>query len=240
LNALLVLLLCSGCGRIAFDSVSLTASDASTDAPIDAIETRQVTTTITVDNAYSFSWRVNSVHGYQFGANSPDTASIFACPLGVGPERVTLDVPVGARLYLAVWEDPNSISGVIGEFDGPAGHTLTGVGWQVCAIGEPYDVNGPGPTPERIQSAIDDCDAGQNVASGGWVDTTGAVTPGATGKLFVGEQNDSDAGTWPTVCATEMPVTPRWMCWDPMNGGADFDNTGDRMQPFQLFRAPPL
>ena len=233
----LLLLALVGCGRADFAPLA-DAADA-TEQPIDAVETRPVMTTITVDNAYSFAWRAGNVRGYQFGANSPTTESIFDCPIGVGPEQLTLDIPVGAQVYLVVWANLDSISGALGVFEGPAGHNLTGADWQVCATGQMKVETGPGPSSEEIQKAIDDCDAGGTVTSAGWVDVNGAVTPGAIGTLLVGEQNDSDSGVWPVVCPGAMPVDPRWMTYDP-DGSANFDNTGNRLATYQLFRAPPL
>lgn len=253
-------LLLAACG-----SNSGTAPDAvggDDAAPIDAeptidappVPSGPVNVVITADNAYSFGYgTVSAIEHFTQGVRA-DGAAIFDCPINYGPEAYVVpeaDAPPTAYLYIVAWDDLQYTQGVLAEFSRLNATVLTGdAGFEVCATGLDYST-GPdaqtGPSLATINAEIARCNAGTGDAttsSKGWVNTAGAVTPGANGILALGEANDDSAGTFPIVChptATDPGIRSeaRWMWYDPNDGTPQdpFWSTGqNRYKAFQIFR----
>lgn len=235
------------CGRVDFvarGGNDAAQADASRDASAaDASPILPVVATLTVDNAFSFMWDDSSARMFMQGKTSPSIQEIFDCPVGFGPAEFSIPVPVVANryLYIAAWADASTQAGFLGKFVRAGKTTLTGdAAWEVCAVGESYGLETTGPTAARIYQAIEDCNAGINSASKGWLNMDGPVTPAAQGLLYVGDRNDG-SGIWNLTCQNDntgrgIPQAARWIWWDPDDGLPQHDNTGNRTQTFQLFR----
>jgi hypothetical protein len=225
-----------------------TSSDgAPTNAP-----TTDVEAVVTTDNAFSFGYgNAESLATFIRGEGS-DGPGIFNCPVGFGPVAYRVpaaDAPAGAYLYIIAWADTAVTQGTLAQFKRAGGEAIySGNGaWQVCATGEPYDHLGAGPDHATVNAKVAECNKGASGAtfSKGWVTTTGALTPGAKGKLAFGEANDSADGDFPIVCQKDdagvsgIDPVARWMWFDPEDGQSPFvGNAGNRTQTFLIFRLP--
>lgn len=228
------------------DATSIDSAPTAT-GPVDVV--------ITADNAYSFGYGAQTgITHFTQGQRAQTAGQIFNCPIGEGPETYTIpeaDAPDGAYLYIVTWDDLAVTQGVLGQFTRDQGTLLTGdPRFEVCATGLDYST-GPnalvGPTLQVINDEIARCNAGTGAGgttSRGWVNSAGAVTAGATGKLAVGEMNDAAAGTFPITCqptATTKGIvsTATWMWYDPVDGqpGDAFHSVGtNRFKAFLIFR----
>ncbi len=212
-----------------------------------------ITAVLTADNAYGFGWGdVNGVTTYTPVAPATLASEIFSCPLGVGPESFAVpgkDAPAHAYFYIVAWADHATTQGVIGQLKAASGSVvLTGDSrWQACATGVEYIAPAPGPVQATVAQQIAACNAGtgdKSTTSGGWVDVTGAVTPGAVGTLAVGEDNSDNTGAFQIACQSDngkegVPAAARWMWYTP-NGGDAFHyvGPGDTTRTFLIFRLP--
>ncbi len=223
--------------------------------PFDSPVTGPVDVVITADNAYSFGYGDGSqITHFTQGKRATTAGDIFNCPIGTGPEQYTIpeaDAPSGAFLYIVSWDDHLVTQGVIGQFARNSGTVTTGdAPFDVCATGLDY-VSGPdgtnGPALATINAQIQICNNGSGdptTTSRGWVNATTATTPGAVGKLAIGEANDNAAGTFPIVCqptaaSAGVASTAKWMWYDPMDGqGGDafHSSSGNRFKAFLIFR----
>ena len=257
-GTLLCVVLAGACGpalRAGAPDAGGDDSDAAptVDAPPQA--TGPVHVVITADNAYSFGYGdAASITHFTQGQRAQTAGQIFNCPIGEGPEVYTIpeaDAPDGAYLYIVTWDDLSVTQGVLGEFSRDQGTLFTGdARFEVCATGLDYST-GPdalvGPSQAIINTEIARCNSGTGATattSKGWVNTAGAVTTSALGKLAVGEANDDQAGTFPITCqptATTDGIhsAAKWMCYDPADGGSGdaFHSTGvNRFKAFLIFR----
>lgn len=217
---------------------------------------------LTADNAYGFGWGdKNGLRALKGRPATKAASDIFSCPvnttgsgaLGFGPEAYTVlaaDAPTGAYLYLVTWDDDATTQGALGQFKRKNGQALySGApGWEVCATGKPYNSNpntptASGPPIDVVNADIATCNAGTGdkaTTSGGWVNSTGAVTAGAVGALAVGQDN-SAAGTFPITCQKDALGNPgidaqaRWMWYSPDARNA-FTSRGTRS--YLIFRLP--
>lgn len=207
---------------------------------------------VTTDNAFSFGYgNADGLTTFIQGTAS-DGPEIFDCPVDYGPEPFTVpakDAPSGAFLYIVAWADRNVTQGTLAQFKRTGGSPIySGDGnWQVCATGEEFDGFGMGPNQARVDQAIVDCNAGSAgpTYSKGWVNTSGAVTTGAIGKLAYGETNEDPGGDFPVVCPIDdrgvrgIDPQARWMWFDPQDGVSPFQgNAGNRTKTFLVFRLP--
>lgn len=247
--------------------VSCGASGATTDAPapdaagVDAARTADaqplgpVHVVITADNAYSFGYGdVTGITHFIQGTRAEFSEQIFNCPIGLGPEVYTIpeaDAPEGSYLYIVTWDDLFATQGVLGEFRRDTGAVATGdPRFDVCATGLDYS-SGPdavvGPSQATVNDQITACNGGTGnpgTTSKGWVNSAGAVTTAALGRLAIGELNDNGPGTTfpiacqPTATSDGIGSTARWMWYDPDDGGGDaFHSTGtNRFKAFLIFR----
>ncbi|MDX2086829.1 MAG: hypothetical protein SFX73_03210 [Kofleriaceae bacterium] len=255
-----VLVLAAACGPGSGSGPDATGGDdaavGDADPLIDAppLPSGPVNVVITADNAYSFGYgTATSIDHFTQGVRA-DGPAIFDCPINYGPESYVVpeaDAPPTAFLYIIAWDDLQYTQGVLAEFSRLNATVLTGdPGFEVCATGLDYST-GPdaqtGPSLQTINAEIARCNAGTGDAatsSKGWVNSAGAVTPGANGILALGETNEDAGGTFPIVChptATDPGVRPaaRWMWYDPNDGVQQdpFWATGaNRYKAFQIFR----
>ena len=210
---------------------------------------------VTADNAYSFGYGdVGGISSFTQGTRAHQAGDIFNCPVGVGPEAYDVpaaSAPPGAYLYIASWDDLEVTQGVLGVFSRDSGTVLTGdMRFEVCGTGIDYST-GPdedtGPTQDIINAQIAICNAGTGdpaTTTKGWVNSAGATTPNALGKLAVGEDNSDAGGDFPITCQPTqttdgVPADARWMWWDPADGSvADpFRSTGvNTFRAFLIFR----
>jgi len=209
---------------------------------------------ITADNAYSFGYGDgNAITTFIQGTRAQTAGEIWNC--GEGPEQYTVpaaDAPDSAYLYIVTWDDLSVTQGVLAQFKRDTGTVLTGDDrFEVCATGVDYS-GGPdalvGPSQAVINAEIAKCNSASGDAastSHGWVNTAGATTTGALGRLAVGEANDAQDGTFPIVCQPGQTASPgidsaaHWMWYDPMDGqgGDAFHSTGaNRFKAFLIFR----
>lgn len=209
---------------------------------------------ITADNAYSFGYgTVDGITTFVQGTRAQSAGQIWNC--GEGPERYTVpaaDAPDSAYLYIVTWDDLSVTQGVLGQFTRDSGQVLTGdMRFEVCATGIDYSGGAnaqTGPSQSSINTEIARCNTAAGDASAtskGWVNSLGATTAGALGKLAVGEANDDHGGTFPIVCQPGQTAEPgiesaaHWMWYDPMDGGSGdaFHSTGsNRFKAFLIFR----
>jgi hypothetical protein len=208
---------------------------------------------ITSDNAFSFGYGgSDEVNTYVEGVPS-SAEGIFDCPVGFGPQPYLVpgdQAPNGAYLYIVAWADQDWTQGALAQFTRVGGASIySGDGaWQVCATGLEFDPElEQGPDQTTVNGYVRACNAGAegDTYSKGWVDTQGAVTPGARGKLAFGETNASESGDFPLVCQLDeagvrgIDAEARWMWFDPEDGLSAFvDNTDNRTQSFLIFRLP--
>ncbi len=203
---------------------------------------------ITADNAYSFGFgTASAVVTYIHGARATTAGQIFNCPVGNGPEAYTIPsdaVPSTSHIYIVSWDDLSVTQGGIGQF-GRGGRLLyTGdASWQVCATGVDLSRSATGPTQAEVNAQITRCNDGAGDAdttSEGWVNTVGAVTPGAVGTVAIGEPNDTLGGTFPQVCpasAGGIDVAARWIWYQPGGVADPFRSTGrNTFRAYLIFR----
>jgi hypothetical protein len=230
-----------------------TASDATADAPIDALEIDaappvDVDVVITADNAYSFGYGdEDGIETFIQGTRAVTASQIFNCPIGEGPEHYVVpaaSAPEGAYLYVVSWDDLAVTQGVLGQFKRGSDPLYTGDdAWEVCATGVNLSQSTVGPTQEEVNVQITACNDGSGAdetTSSGWVDTAGAVTAGAIGTLAIGEANDQPAGTFPLVCGTAdggIDADAHWMWFDPGIDADPFLSTGaNTFRAYLIFR----
>jgi hypothetical protein len=183
----------------------------------------EVNVIITADNAYGFGYGTKTaLQNYFGGIENPDSADIFDCPVGNGPEEYVVpaeDANLGGFLYIIGYADKSTTQGVIAKFfrEG-ADPVYTGSGkWEACATGEDYDPGQGGPDLDTINSFIQRCNARElspATSSVGWVTTL----PTPQGQLVFGEDNSTTRGTpepgneFLEVC--EIEAKARWMWFD--------------------------
>jgi hypothetical protein len=229
-------------GSISVTGVGGGVSDPKTD----------VNVVITADNAYSFGYGdVAGITHFTQGTRAQSAGEIFNC--GEGPESYVVpaaDAPASAYLYIATWDDLSVTQGVLGQFVRVGGSALyTGdPKFEVCATGIDLSSSQTGPTQAEVNAQIAICNSGSGdhaTTSGGWVNSAGAVTPGAIGSLAIGEANDAAAGgTFPPTCPTgavPMPGTidtaSHWMWYQPGGIADPFHSTGSNtFRAYLLFR----
>lgn len=226
-----------------------------TDAEADALPTEpqtDVEAVVTTDNAFSFGYGNGAALSTFIRGEGSGGAAIFNCPVGYGPTRYVVpaaQAPVGAYLYIIAWADNAVTQGTLAQFKRIGGKPIySGDGaWEICATGTPFDYTGPGPDQATVDANIAACNAGATGAtySKGWVNTTGAITPGALGKLAFGESNDDAGGNFPIVCqiddagVTGIDANAKWMWFDPEDGQTAFvGNDNNRTKTFLIFRLP--
>ncbi len=228
----------AGCGPSARDRQDAgtggdtTLPDVGSQVTVDAPSASgPVHVVITADNAYSFGYGdINGVTNFTQGTRAHTAGDIFNCPVGVGPEAYDIPAaaaPPGAYLYIASWDDLEVTQGVIGQFTRDSGTVLTGdAKFEVCATGIDYSTGAnedTGPDQPTLNAQIAICDAATGdptTTSMGWVNSAGATTPGALGKLAVGEDNSDPGGDFQLVCQQTSTMDgvrsdARWMWYDP-------------------------
>lgn len=253
------------------DSGSVTDSAFNIDAAMPDVVTEPATdveVVITSDNAYSFGWGDKSkINTFNFRSPSSSAAEIFNC--GVGPEEYTIpaaDAPVSAYLYVVAWSDRAVTQGTVGQFQRKGGAPIfTGTEtWEVCATGDgAYVAPANGPPKDVVNAEIAKCNAGsggKDMTSGGWVNSVGAVTAGAVGKLAIGEDNSTERtavtpeNPFPiacsdlqctkevsaaTGCKLGISTKARWMWYAAPGDMSPFISTGgNTSREFLIFRLP--
>jgi hypothetical protein len=151
---------------------------------------------ITADNAYGFGYgTATRLVNYFGGVENITSADIFDCPVGMGAEKYTVpaaDANVGGFLYIIGYADKQTTQGVLAKFfrDG-ALPVFSGSGpWEACATGEDYDPGSGGPTIDRINQQIANCNAANGdlaTTSAGWVTSQ----PSPRGSVAIGEDNST-------------------------------------------------
>lgn len=225
------------------------------DAQVDALPTEpetDVEAVVTTDNAFSFGYGSASALTTFIRGEGSDGDGIFNCPVGYGPTRYIVpaaQAPVGSYLYIIAWADNEVTQGTLAQFKRVGGKAIySGDGaWEACAIGTPYEDLGPGPDQATVDQKIAACNAASadGTYSKGWVNTSGAITPGALGKVAFGEANDSSDGNFPIVCQVDdagvsgIDAVAKWMWFDPQDGQSPFlGNDDNRTKTFLIFRLP--
>ena len=211
--------------------------DAGPPAPVECV--------VTCDNAYGFGWgNATSLKTYNTAPASILAGDIFNCPVGNGPEAYFIpaaDAPPSAFLYAVAWADHSVTQGLIGQVKREGAPALyTGdLNWEVCATGIDYNTSiaaqRPGPPLAEINDEIVKCNMGAGnpaTSSAGWVNSAGAITPGAIGRLAIGEDNTSSAGNFPIACQSTtladggktLGIDPasKWMWYTSVPGGDAF------------------
>ncbi|MRG90428.1 hypothetical protein [Polyangium spumosum] len=208
---------------------------------------------LTADNAYSFGYGdAAGINTFIQGSRAQTAGQIFNC--GEGPEAYVVPAaaaPPSAYLYIVTWDDLAVTQGVLGQFRRGTGAPLyTGDGqFEVCATGINMQSSQTGPTQDEINQQIALCNSGSGddaTTSGGWVNAAGAVTPGATGSLAVGEANDpTPGGTFPPTCPTgaappgtaSIDPEAHWMWYQPGGVANPFQSTGSNtFRAYLIFR----
>jgi hypothetical protein len=218
---------------------------------------------MTADNAYAFGW--GNASGLIRLTGRPSTAvagDIFNCPVnrtgsgaaGFGPEAYLVsasNAPTDGYLYIVTWDDQAVTQGVLGQFKRVGGSTLYSgdAGWEVCATGKFYDsrpgtATANGPPLEVVNQDLAVCNAGSGdraKTSAGWVNAAGAVTPGAIGRLVVGQDN-SKAGTFAVACQSDpggpgIDALARWMWYSPDPATIDAFRS-NQTRAYLIFRLP--
>lgn len=210
----------------------------------------------TADNAYKFGWGSKDALASMQGKPANDGADqIFPCPVGAGPEAYEVpadQAPLDGYLYVVAWDDHSNTQGALGQFRRRETNNVVYSGdpaWEVCATGLVYDAVSPtaqGPTLEVVNQELARCNAGtgdKKKTSGGWVNSAGAVTSGAVGKLMIGEDNATgyEDGVFPITCQKDdtgkgIDPSARWM-WYSSDGSPHFKDDPDP-RSFLLFRLP--
>ncbi len=207
---------------------------------------------ITTDNAFSFGYGDGITLNTFIRGEGSDGPGIFDCPVGHGPVAFKVpkeQAPPGAYLYIIAWADNEVTQGTLAQFKRVGGQAIySGDGaWEICAIGKPYEDLGPGPDQATVNTTIGECNKGApgDTYSKGWVNTTGAITTGAKGKLAFGETNADNGGDFPIVCQKDdagvdgIDPIAKWMWFDPQDGQSPFvGNKNNRTKTFLIFRLP--
>jgi hypothetical protein len=181
---------------------------------------------ITADNAYGFGYgSATQLINYFGGVENIVSADIFDCPVGMGAEQYTVpaaDANVGGFLYIIGYADKQTTQGVLAKFfrDG-ASPVFSGTGpWQACATGEDYDPGSMGPTIDRINQQIANCNAGNGdpaTTSAGWV--TSQASP--RGNVAIGEDNSTTrnrpmpGNEFLIACGIDGGAHWMWYEWQP-------------------------
>jgi hypothetical protein len=214
--------------------------------------TSDVQVVITADNAYSFGYGNSAgISHFTQGTRAQSAGQIFNC--GEGPESYVVpaaDAPASAYLYIVTWDDLSVTQGVLGQFLRVGGSALyTGdPKFEVCATGIDLSSSQTGPSQAEVNTQIGICNSGAGdhaSTSGGWVNSAGAVTPGAIGSLAIGEANDpAPGGTFPPTCPTGAVPAPgtidtasHWMWYQPGGIADAFHSTGSNtFRAYLIFR----
>ncbi len=215
-----------------------------------------VAVAITSDNAFSFGYGSEDSLATFIQGVASEAREIFDCPVGYGPKTFVVpgeQAPEDAFLYIVSWADRFFTQGTLAQFKRANSDAIIYSGddaWQVCATGVEYDISATtGPDQAMVERYLRECNRGVEgtTFSRGWVDTAGAATPGARGKLALGEANDDPRGEFPLVCQQDdrgmrgIDAEARWMWFDPEDGASAFrGNAENRTQTFLIFRLPAL
>ena len=222
-----------------------------------ATYTTDVRAVMTTDNAFSFGYGDGNTVSTFFRGEGSGGDAIFNCPVGYGPTAYVIpakDAPAGAYLYIVSWADDKTTQGTLAQFSRVGGNTIYSgdVSWEVCAVGRAYDYQGAGPSNAEINTDIANCNTPASADAGatyshGWVNKDGplATSPGARGKLAIGEDNTDAGGDFPIVCQVDdagvkgIDGVAKWMWFDPQDNQDPFNgNTGNRTKTYLLFRLP--
>jgi len=215
-----------------------------------------VAVAITSDNAFSFGYGSEGALSTFVPGVASGASEIFDCPVGYGPQTFLVpgeQAPEDAFLYIVSWADRFYTQGTLAQFKRTNSTSIIYSGdpaWEVCATGIEYDIDATtGPDQDTVDRYLRECNRGAQGAtfSRGWVNTAGAITPGARGKLAMGEANDDPEGEFPIVCqeddagVTGIDAEAHWMWFDPEDGSSPFTgNQENRTQTFLIFRLPAL
>lgn len=214
--------------------------DADAGAAPEKVYPVDIDVVITADNAYSIGW--GDDNGLQ--SFNPDSSiatagnQIYSCPIGVGPEAHVVpakDAIAGGWIYVVSWCDLGGVQGLIAQVNYRDGEPIyTGAdAWEVCATGVPYPTTGgAGPDKRTIEREIAKCNSPTSDVewtSHGWVGVNGAITPGARGKLALGQDNESDVDLRVTDDVGRVMTGPGLMnfapvCKQPANGRKGMGN----------------
>ncbi|CAN5738473.1 hypothetical protein BH09MYX1_BH09MYX1_62870 [soil metagenome] len=237
----------------ASDSELVTLTDATADVgPV--VPLGDVDAVVTCDNAYGFGWGdVNKLDTYNTAPASVVAGDIFNCK--TGPEGYTIpaaQAPASAYVYAVAWADHSVTQGLIGQFKRKGASPLyTGdAKWEVCATGIDFDSSDPnqklGPSLVQINTEIGKCNGGtgdKSTSRGGWVNSAGAVTAGAVGKLAIGQDNSKSYNPdFPIICQSGgadpgVDDQARWMWYSASGSNAAFHFSSlSESRPFLVFR----
>lgn len=233
-----------------------TIDDDAGDGTLPTQRSTPVDVVFTTDNAYKFGWgSQTAVSSLQGSPSNPGANEIFPCPVGQGPEAYEVpaeQAPIDGYLYVIAWDDHDNTQGALGQFKRRETDKVVYSGdpaWEVCATGLVYDArsaDAQGPPIDVVNAELARCNAGTgdtSKTSGGWVNTSGAITSGAVGKLMVGEDNSVgyEDGVFPITCQKDetgrgIDAAARWM-WYSSDGQPHFQNDPDP-RSFLIFRLP--
>jgi len=239
--------------------------DADPDAPVQSFKDAgndavaqgplgDVEAVVTCDNAYGFGWGdITKLDTYNTAPASVTAGDIFNC--NTGPEGYTIpaaQAPASAYLYAVAWADHSVTQGLIGQFKRTGATPLyTGdAKWEVCATGIDFDTSNPaqkaGPQVTQINDEITKCNAGtgsKTTSSGGWVNSQGAVTAGAVGKLAIGQDNSKAYNPdFPIACPSGgsfpgLDSQAQWMWYGATGNVSAFHFSSlAESRPFLIFR----
>lgn len=232
---------------------NITAEQGGTGAEPTAPELQSdVNVIITADNAYGFGYGTQTqMVNYSGGVENPNSADIFDCPVGTGPEQYVVpaaDANAGGYLYIIGYADQQTSQGVLAKFFREGGQPVyTGAGkWEACATGEDYAPGSGGPDLAAINSYILKCNAGEldpATSSVGWVNSTGTTN----GKVAFGEDNSTaraamamPGNEFRIACEIEPTAHWMWFDWEPARtAGSPFlwpGGTDNVIKDFVIFR----
>jgi len=232
---------------------NLTAEQGGTGAEAAAPELQSdVNVIITADNAYGFGYGTKAqLVNYFGGVENANSADIFDCPVGAGPEQYLVpaaDANAGGYLYIIGYADQQTSQGVLAKFFRDGGQPVfTGAGkWEACATGEDYAPGSGGPDLATINGYIGKCNAGEldpATSSVGWVNATGT----ANGKVAFGEDNSTaraamaePGNEFRIACEIEPTAHWMWFDWEPVRiAGSPFlwpGGTANIIKDFVIFR----
>lgn len=207
---------------------------------------------ITADNAYGFGYGTKTqLVNYFGGVENANSADIFDCPVGSGPESYLVpaaDANAGGFLYIVGYADQQTTQGVLAKFFREGGQPVfTGAGkWEACATGQDYAPGSGGPDLATINGFIVKCNAGEldpMTTSVGWVDAAGT----ANGKVAFGEDNSTPRATmampgneFRVACDIEPAAHWMWFDWEAARTvGSPFiwpGGTANVIKDFVIFR----
>ena len=223
--------------------------DVTVDVPLGDVDA-----VVTCDNAYGFGWGDSTKIGtYNTAPASILAGDIFNC--GTGPEGYTIpaaQAPANSYLYAIAWADHSVTQGLLGQFKRAGAQPLyTGdAKWEVCATGIDYNTSDPsqkmGPPIAEINTEIAKCNSGTGskaTSSAGWVNSAGALTAGAIGKLAIGQDNSVAYNPdFPIVCPSGganpgIDKKAQWMWYSASGSNAAFHFSSlSESRPFLIFR----